>query len=224
VADVIRVVIVDDDPLVRVGLSLVLGAGSDIEVVGEAADGAAALEAVRRLAPDVVLMDIRMPGMDGLAATEALHGAEPAPAVIVLTTFDTDEHVMRALRGGASGFLLKDTPPTEILTAVRRVAAGESMLSPTVLARLIDRVVRGEDGRASRARATLDRLSPREREVAHAVASGKSNVEIAGELFMSTATVKAYVSRLLAKLECANRVQVAILVHEAGHEAGPSAS
>jgi DNA-binding NarL/FixJ family response regulator len=224
VADLIRVVIVDDDPLVRVGLSLVLGAGADIEVVGEAADGAAALDAVRTLAPDVVLMDIRMPGMDGLAATEALRGAEPAPAVIVLTTFDTDEHVLRALRGGASGFLLKDTPPTEMLTAVRRVAAGESMLSPTVLARLIDRVVHGGDApspgpaegdRASRARAALDRLSPREREVAHAVAQGKSNVEIGAEVFMSTATVKAYVSRLLAKLECANRVQVAILVHEA---------
>jgi DNA-binding NarL/FixJ family response regulator len=223
VADVIRVLIVDDDPLVRVGLSLVLGAGTDIEVVGEAADGAAALAAVRALAPDVVLMDIRMPGMDGLAATEALRGAEPDPAIIVLTTFDTDEHVLRALRGGASGFLLKDTPPTEILMAVRRAAAGESMLSPTVLARLIDRVVRDDDllvgsaegDHTSPARARLDRLSPRERDVAHAVAQGKSNVEIGAELFMSTATVKAYVSRLLAKLECANRVQVAILVHEA---------
>jgi DNA-binding NarL/FixJ family response regulator len=213
VADVIRVLIVDDDPLVRVGLSLVLGAGADIEVVGEAADGAAALEAVRALGPDVVLMDIRMPGLDGLAATEALRAS--ASAVIVLTTFDTDEHVLRALRGGASGFLLKDTPPTEILAAVRKVAAGESMLSPTVLARLIDRVVRSSDDRAVRARSALDRLSPREREVAHAVAAGKSNVEIAGELFMSPATVKAYVSRLLDKLECANRVQVAILVHEA---------
>ena len=224
-AELIRVLIVDDDPLVRVGLSLVLGAGADIEVVGEAADGAGALDAVRRLRPDVVLMDIRMPGTDGLAATEALRSSDDGPAVIVLTTFDTDEHILRALRGGANGFLLKDTPPTEILTAVRRVAAGESMLSPTVLARLIDRVVRGDDApgagvdraaRASRARIALERLSPREQEVALAVAGGKSNMEIGAELFMSTATVKAYVSRLLAKLDCANRVQVAILVHEAG--------
>jgi DNA-binding NarL/FixJ family response regulator len=218
-ADVIRVLVVDDDPLVRVGLTLVLGAGADIEVVGEAADGSAALAAVRTARPDVVLMDIRMPGLDGLAATEALRSAESGeqatPAVIVLTTFDTDEHVLRALRGGASGFLLKDTPPTDILTAVRRVAAGESILSPTVLARLIDRVVRVDDDRAARARARLDRLSPRERDVALAVASGKSNVDIGAELFMSTATVKAYVSRLLTKMECVNRVQVAILVHEA---------
>jgi DNA-binding NarL/FixJ family response regulator len=218
VADLIRVLVVDDDPLVRVGLSLVLGAGDDIEVVAEAADGTAALEAARTSRPDVVLMDIRMPGMDGLAATEALRSTEggQTPAVIVLTTFDTDEHILRALRGGASGFLLKDTPPTDILTAVRRVAAGESMLSPTVLSRLIDRVVRVDDDRASRARSRLDGLSPRERDVALAVAAGKSNVEIGAELFMSTATVKAYVSRLLTKLECANRVQVAILVHEAG--------
>jgi DNA-binding NarL/FixJ family response regulator len=220
VADLIRILVVDDDALVRVGLAMVLGAGGDIEVVGEATDGAEAVEAVRRLRPDVVLMDIRMPGMDGLAATEALraHGAEPA--VIVLTTFDTDEYVLRALRLGANGFLLKDTPPRDILDSVRRVAAGESMLSPAVVARLIEHVVRGDDRderrrRVERSRAALDSLTDREREVALAVGAGKSNAEISADLYVSVATVKAYVSRILTKLECGNRVQVAILVHEA---------
>jgi DNA-binding NarL/FixJ family response regulator len=223
VADVIRVLVVDDDPLVRVALSMVLGADPDIEVVAEAGDGAAGVEAARRLRPDVVLMDIRMPGLDGLAATDLVKAAPDAPAVIVLTSFDADEHVLRALRSGASGFLLKDTAPAEILAAVRRVAAGESMLSPAVLTRLIETVVRGDGGsgrardeRAIRARAALDRLTDREREVAVAVAAGRSNADIGAELYMSVATVKATVSRLLTKLECANRVQVAILVHEAG--------
>lgn len=216
----IRVLVVDDDPLVRVGLAAVLGAGEDIEVIGEAGDGAAALAAVERLAPDLVLMDIRMPGMDGLAATEAVRSRPAGPAVIVLTTFDADEYILRALRAGANGFLLKDTPPLEILAAVRRVAAGGSTLSPSVVARLIDHVRGVESGheradRARRAGAVLDRLSGREREVAMAVAEGRSNAEIGAELFMSVATVKAYVSRILTKLECANRVQVAILVHDA---------
>jgi DNA-binding NarL/FixJ family response regulator len=221
VADVIRVLIADDDPLVRVGLSLVLGAGEDIEVVGEAGDGAEALEAIGELHPDVVLMDIRMARMDGLTATEALRQAGDGPAVVILTTFDTNEHVLRALRAGANGFLLKDTPPLDILQAVRRVAAGESILSPAVITRLIDHVVRGADRderstRAARARAALDRLGDREREVAVAIGAGKSNAEISAELFMSLATVKAYASRVMAKLECTNRVQVAIVVHEAG--------
>jgi DNA-binding NarL/FixJ family response regulator len=219
-ADVIRVLIVDDDPLVRVALSMVLGAGPDIEVVGEAADGREGVEAARRLRPDVVLMDIRMPGLDGLAATADLRASEPAPAgpaILVLTSFDVDEHVLRALRAGANGFLLKDTAPTEILEAVRRVAAGESALSPTVLTRLIDTMVRGaaRDERGNRARAALDRLTDREREVAIAIAAGRSNADIGSQLYMSVATVKATVSRLLTKLECANRVQIAILVHEA---------
>jgi DNA-binding NarL/FixJ family response regulator len=225
VADVIRVLVVDDDALVRAGLTLILGAGPDIDVVGEAADGAAAVDAARRLKPDVVLMDIRMPGVDGLAATERLRAAGPAPAVVVLTTFDTDEYVLRALRLGANGFLLKDTPPAEILAAVRRVAAGDQMLSPAVVTRLIAHVVRGDDGaerraRAARCQAALASLTGREREVAVAVGEGRSNADIAGELYMSVATVKTYVSRILAKVDCANRVQLAILVHEAEGSTG----
>ena len=215
--DLIRVLVADDEPLVRAGLALLLGADPQITVVAEASDGTAALHASRRLEPDVALMDIRMPGLDGLAATRALR-QEGGPAVLVLTTFGTDENILRALRAGAAGFLLKDTPPADILTAVRRAAAGEPAVSPAVLGRLIDQVAgQGQDDRAERARragAALAHLSGREREVAEAVAAGRSNAQIGTELYMSTATVKAYVSRILAKLGCANRVQVAILVHE----------
>jgi DNA-binding NarL/FixJ family response regulator len=214
-ADVIRVVIVDDDALVRAGLGMVLGGDPDLDLVGTAADGAAALQTIRDSRPDVVLMDIRMPRMDGLAALEALQAAGSAPAVIVLTTFDTDDHVLRALRLGAHGFLLKDTPPRAILDAVRRVASGEQMLSPSVVKQLIDHVVRDSgDDRRRAASTALRALTPREREVAEAVAEGRSNAEISGAVHMSVATVKTYVSRILAKLGCANRVQVAILVHE----------
>ncbi|WP_238015302.1 response regulator transcription factor [Dactylosporangium sp. AC04546] len=215
-ADVIRLLIVDDDPLVRAGLGMVLGGDPTLDLVGEAGDGAAAVTAARSLHPDVVLMDIRMPRMDGLAALEALQAAGSAPAVIMLTTFDTDDFVLRALRHGAHGFLLKDTPPRAILDAVRRVAAGEQMLSPSVVRRLIAHVVHDEAGERRRAAArALEALTPRERDVAGAVAEGGSNAEISAALHMSVATVKTYVSRILAKLGCTNRVQVAILVHEA---------
>ena len=213
----IRVLIVDDDALVRAGLSMMLAGSDDIRVVAEASDGSQVASAVDAYGPDVVLMDIRMPGMDGLAATEALRSRESAPQIIVLTTFDADDHVLRALRAGAAGFLLKDTPPPEILRAIRLVAAGEAMLSPAVTRRLIEHVA--DDGRgARRARAgeLLDRLTEREREVAVAIGQGKSNAEIAGELYMSVATVKAHVSRLLQKLELNNRVQIALLAHDAG--------
>ncbi|WP_129842978.1 response regulator transcription factor [Streptomyces sp. RFCAC02] len=218
---VIRVVVADDDALVRAGLVLILGADPGIEVVAEAGDGEAAVAAVRAHRPDVVLMDIRMPRMDGLAATEAVRAGGAGPAVVVLTTFNTDAHVLGALRAGASGFLLKDVPPTDFLNAVRTVARGESMLSPAVTTRLIGHVLRGggdteRDRRARRARSALAALSDRERDVALAVGRGGSNADIARELFMSVPTVKTYVSRILGKLECDNRVQVAILVHEAG--------
>jgi DNA-binding NarL/FixJ family response regulator len=217
VAGVIRVLIVDDDALVRAGLSMMLAGSDDIEVVGEAADGAEVPAAVAASSPDVVLMDIRMPGVDGLHATESLRAADDAPSIIVLTTFEAGDDVLRALRAGAAGFLLKDTPPGEILKAIRLVAAGEAMLSPTVTRRLISHVAdNGLAGRQSRARELLDRLTDREREVAIAIGQGKSNAEIAAELFMSVATVKAHVSRLLQKLDLDNRVQIALLAHDAG--------
>jgi len=212
-----RVLIVDDDALVRSALSMMLAGCDDVIVVGEVGDGDEVMAAVQAHAPDVVLMDIRMPRVDGLAATEALRSAPDPPQVIVLTTFDADDYVLRALRAGAAGFLMKDTPPPEIMRAIRLVAAGEAMLSPSVTRRLIEHVA--DDGlaaRRARARELLDRLTDREREVAVAIGQGKSNADIAAELYMSVATVKAHVSRLLAKLEVGNRVQIALLAHDAG--------
>ncbi len=213
----IDVVVVDDDALVRAGLTLILGGAPDIVIVGEACDGQQALDVVRRTSPRVVLMDIRMPHLDGVQATARLMTLAKPPQVIVLTTFDADEYVLSALSAGASGFLLKDTPPEAIVDAVRKVADGEPMLSPTIMTSLIRRVTtQGDDDRGGRARATLERLTERELEVAVAVAHGGSNADIAAELYMSVATVKAHVSRLLTKLDADNRVQVAMLVHDAG--------
>jgi DNA-binding NarL/FixJ family response regulator len=210
---VIRVLLVDDDALVRSGLRMMLAGADGIEVVGEAGDGREALGAVDRHHPDVVLMDIRMPQLDGIAATKLLRGQPRPPAVIVLTTFDADELVLRALRAGAAGFLLKDTAPPEIVRAIELVHAGEGMLSPAVTGKLIA-LVSGDD-RSDEARAALAGLSEREHEVALAVGRGASNADIAAELHMSVATVKAHVSRLLAKLALDNRVQLALLVQEA---------
>jgi DNA-binding NarL/FixJ family response regulator len=215
---VIRVLLVDDDALVRRGLRLLLSGAPDIEVVGEADDGRGVLPAVDRHRPDIVLMDIRMPHLDGIAATRLLRAQPAPPAVIVLTTFDADELVLRALQAGAAGFLLKDTPPAEIVRAIELVQRGDAMLSPTVTRQLIGLVAGEGDAGARRddARARLAALSPREREVALAVGEGAANAEIAQRLHMSVPTVKAHVSRLLSKLEVDNRVQVALLVHDAG--------
>jgi DNA-binding NarL/FixJ family response regulator len=217
VSERIRVLVVDDDALVRAGLSMLLAGAEDIGIVAEATDGSEVAQAVGEYYPDVVLMDIRMPGMDGLAATELLRSQGDAPEVIVLTTFEADDYVLRALRAGASGFLLKDTPPAEIVRAVRAVAAGEPMLSPTITRRLISHVIDTEGGERQRhAREQLDRLTEREREVAVAIGLGRSNAEISRELYMSVATVKAHVSRVLEKLDFNNRVQIALLAHDAG--------
>jgi DNA-binding NarL/FixJ family response regulator len=217
VGPVIRVVLVDDDALVRSGLRMMLAGAHGIEVVGEADDGRGALVAVDRHRPDVVLMDIRMPQVDGINATRLLRSQPAPPAVLVLTTFDADELVLRALRAGAAGFLLKDTPPTEIVRAIELVHAGDSMLSPAVTRRLIALVAGDGDAdvRRDSARERLAALSAREREVALAVGEGRPNAEIAAELHMSVATVKAHVSRLLAKLDVDNRVQIALLVQDA---------
>jgi DNA-binding NarL/FixJ family response regulator len=213
----IRLLLVDDDPLVRAGLSLMMGGADDIEIVGEAADGGEVEALVDRTRPDVVLMDIRMPSVDGLTATERLRGRPEAPQVVVLTTFHADEQVLRALRAGAAGFVLKDTPPAEILDAVRKVAAGDPVLSPIVTRQLIEHAAgNAADTRRTRARARLAGLNDREREVAVAVGRGLSNAEIAAALYMSVATVKTYVSRILAKLDLNNRVQIALLAYDAG--------
>ncbi|MFC9641506.1 response regulator [Streptomyces mirabilis] len=213
----IRLLLVDDDPLVRAGLSFMMGGADDIEIVGEAADGGEVEELVDRTRPDVVLMDIRMPVIDGLTATERLRGREDAPQVVVLTTFHADDQVLRALRAGAAGFVLKDTPPVQILDAVRRVAAGDPVLSPAVTRQLMEHASGGAPGgRRTGAQDRIGALNDREREVAVAVGQGSSNAEIAAELYMSVATVKTHVSRILAKLGLNNRVQIALLTYDAG--------
>ncbi|GAA2211186.1 response regulator transcription factor [Nonomuraea monospora] len=213
----IRLLIVDDDAMVRAGLSMILGGVADIEIVAEAGDGSEVPPLVGAHRPDVVLMDIRMPGIDGLTATETLRRAPEPPEVVVLTTFHADAQVLRALRAGAAGFLLKDIAPGDLVQAVRKVAAGEPILSPAVTRQLITHVSDGGGAgdRGERARRLLGRLSEREREVATAVGQGKSNADIGRELYMSVPTVKAHVSRILTKLGLNNRVQVALLVYDA---------
>jgi DNA-binding NarL/FixJ family response regulator len=213
----IRVLLVDDDALVRAGLRMMLAGAGQLEVVGEAEDGRGVLPAVDLHHPDVVLMDIRMPRLDGIAATRLLRAQPRPPAVLVLTTFDADELVIRALQAGAAGFLLKDAAPGDIVRAIESVYAGEGTLSPAIARRLIA-LVAGDQGEATRreqARQRLASLTPREHDVAGAVGRGLSNADIAGQLHMSTATVKAHISRLLVKLNVDNRVQIALLVQRA---------
>ena len=213
----IRVLLVDDDALVRAGLKMMLAGASHIELVGEAEDGRGVLPATDLHHPDIVLMDIRMPHLDGVAATRLLRTQPRPPAVIVLTTFDADELVMRAFQAGAAGFLLKDSAPADIVRAIESVHAGDGSLSRAIARRLIALVAGDRDtaARNEQARQQLASLTPREYEVAAAVGQGFSNADIARQLHMSPATVKAHVSRLLIKLNAANRVQIALLIQGA---------
>ncbi len=214
--DVIRVGLVDDDSLVRAGLAMILGADPGIDVVGQADDGSQAVTLVHKHRPDVLLMDVRMPGLDGLSATKAVCALPNAPRIIMLTTFDMDEYVFQALEAGASGFLLKDTPPQDLIRAVHVVAHGDAMLSPAVTRRMLSHFSQANPGIREERHPGLDSLTERELEVLGAVGAGLSNAQIGARLFMSEATVKAHVSKIFSKLECTNRVQIAIIAHEAG--------
>jgi len=213
---VIRVAVADDQALVRSGFVVLLRSADDIDVVGEAANGAEAVDLVRRERPDVVLMDIRMPELDGLEATRAITGSGVDTRILVLTTFDLDDYVYGALQAGASGFLLKDTLPDELLAAVRIVAAGDALIAPKVTRRLIEQFARQAPAAPEVRDPAFATLTEREHEVLTAVARGLSNAEIADELFMSPATAKTHVSRLLAKLHARDRAQLVMLAYEAG--------
>jgi DNA-binding NarL/FixJ family response regulator len=210
----IRVVLVDDQELMRVGFRMVLGAQPDMEIVGEAGDGDAAVKLAADLRPDVVLMDVRMPILDGVEATKLITEAGTAK-VLVMTTFDLDEYALSALRNGASGFMLKDTPPDHLVAALRSVASGDAVVAPSVTRRLLDRFL-GAAGGQLRDASVLDALTDREREVLVLIAQGLSNTEIARKLFLSEATVKTHVGRVLAKLDLRDRVQAVVLAYETG--------
>ena len=210
----IGVVVADDQAIVRAGFRLLIDSEPDLTVLGEAADGAEAVAVTRRTAPDVVLMDIRMPVMDGIAATRLIAGDGAQPRVLILTTFDLDEYVFAGLRAGASGFMLKDRPPEELLSAIRVIAAGEALLAPNVTRRLIRHFIRQPD--PLRAPEALEQLTAREREVLALITAGLSNTEIAGRLVMSVPTAKTHVSRILAKLGARDRAQLVVIAYQSG--------
>jgi DNA-binding NarL/FixJ family response regulator len=210
----VRVLICDDQPLVRAGVRTLLGTQPDIEVVGEAGDGAAAVAAAARLRPDVVLMDVRMPGTDGITATDRIARGDGPPHVLVLTTYDQDEYVFDALASGASGFLLKDARPEDLISGIRSVAAGDALLAPSVTRRLIGLFARGRKGEARQAAGRLELLTEREREVLGLVARGLSNAEIAADLHITEHTVKTHVASVLRKLELRDRVHAVIFAYE----------
>ncbi|MGC1570058.1 MAG: response regulator transcription factor [Trebonia sp.] len=214
----IRVLLVDDQSLLRMGFRLILEAEPDIEVVGEAGDGATGASMASSLHPDVVLMDVRMPGTDGIAATRLITAAEPATKILILTTFDLDEYVFAGLKAGASGFLLKDAPPAELLTAIRTVAGGDAVLAPTATRRLIDQFapLLPGPGRQHERDILLSKLTDREQTVFVQLAAGRSNREIADDLHLSEGTVKVHVGRILAKLDLRDRVQAVVLAYESG--------
>lgn len=214
--NVTRVGLIDDDSLVRAGLAMILGADPGIEVVCQGGDGNEAVTLVQKHRPDVLLMDVRMPGLDGIAATTAVSALSNPPKIIMLTTFDMDEYVFQALEAGASGFLLKDTPPQDLARAVHVVAGGDAMLSPTITRRMLSHFSDANPGSRQEQHPGLDQLTDRETEVLGAVGAGLSNAQIGMRLFMSEATVKAHVSKIFAKLDCSNRVQIAIIAHESG--------
>jgi DNA-binding NarL/FixJ family response regulator len=212
----VGVVVVDDQALVRAGFRVLVNSAPDLEVVGEAADGADAVDVVTATRPDVVLMDVRMPRMDGLEATRRITAsADCASRILMLTTFDVDEYVFDALRSGASGFLLKDTPPDDLLSAIRVIAAGDALLAPSVTRRLISEFAR-QPPSSAQSNSQLDSLTDREREVLIAIANGRSNAEIAGELHMSVATAKTHVSRILSKLDARDRAQLVVIAFQNG--------
>ncbi|ADB31416.1 two component transcriptional regulator, LuxR family [Kribbella flavida DSM 17836] len=211
-----RLLLVDDQPMLRIGFRMVFETQPDIEVVGEAGDGERAVAMTRALSPDVVLMDVRMPVVDGIQATRRIVETGSAARVLVLTTFDLDEYVFAALRAGASGFLLKDVPPEDLLGGIRAVAAGDAVVAPRVTRRLLDAFAARLPGAAPDPDPRIGQLTDREREVLVEVAKGRSNAEIAGELMVSAATVKAHVGRILTKLELRDRVQIVVLAYETG--------
>jgi DNA-binding NarL/FixJ family response regulator len=213
---VIRLLLVDDEPLVRGGVRMILESEDDLEIVGEAADGNEALELARQLAPDVVLLDIRMPGLDGIQTTRRLlEQPPPVPRILVLTTFDLDEYVYEAMKAGASGFILKNVPPAKLVDAVRTVATGDALLAPAITRRMIERFVQQPpvpQGRPPQ----LEELTERELDILREIARGRSNAEIAGALYLSQATVKSHVNRVLSKLNLRDRTQAAVLAYETG--------